>query len=438
MNTPLRPPKPTRQRERRDGLIWLVLLALLMAILPVGCIAQVALRLVMPDEAPFKNVGAAANLGVYAPFTGDVSYAALDPNAPSYQETEQARRDRLTPIAMSGAVTVAAVAQVAPPPTLTSQPLPQLSVTAIVGSTDVAGGVVPLPTDTVTALPTTTPSRTPPAALTVTATAPTAALPITATPVRGTPTAALPSPTLPVRVTLTATMPTLPSPTSSLPTAVSTSPATSTPTPPLVPPPTSPPTPTRVPTKPPAPPPSTVVPPTPSNTATTVPPTPSNTATAVLPTPSNTATAVPPTPSNTATAMPVLPVLSIASAQMLEGDSGTTMLSFTVSLSVNAPGPISVNYTTMPTLGSNTATAGSDYLATTGSLNFAPGDLQQTITVPILGDRFFEPDESFLVWLAGANGATVGIPFAIGTITNDDSRPTVSIAPDATSVNEGK
>ncbi|MEI6179892.1 MAG: hypothetical protein WCP31_04000, partial [Chloroflexales bacterium] len=153
----MRPPKPARQRERRDGLIWLILLALLMAILPVGCIAEIALRLVMPNEAPFKNVGAAANLGVYAPFTGNVSYAALDPNAPNFQETEQARRDRITPIAMAGAVTVAAIAQVNPPdaPTPTPTGLPQFSLTAIAGSTNVAGGVVPLPTDTAAALPTT-------------------------------------------------------------------------------------------------------------------------------------------------------------------------------------------------------------------------------------------------------------------------------------------
>ena len=55
----------------------------------------------------------------------------------------------------------------------------------------------------------------------------------------------------------------------------------------------------------------------------------------------------------------------------------------------------------------STATAVSDYVPTSGTLQFATGVNTQTISVPINGDTTFEPNDTFFINLSGAtNGAT--------------------------------
>ena len=68
-------------------------------------------------------------------------------------------------------------------------------------------------------------------------------------------------------------------------------------------------------------------------------------------------------------------------------------------------GAISVDYATSDL----TATAGNDYAATTGTLNWAAGDMtDRTIAIPVTNDTEIEPDESFRVTLANvAGGATL-------------------------------
>jgi hypothetical protein len=67
-----------------------------------------------------------------------------------------------------------------------------------------------------------------------------------------------------------------------------------------------------------------------------------------------------------------------------------------------------------------TATAGTDYAASSGILSFAAGVTTGTITVNVRGDRTVEPDETFLVILSGASGATLNKATGFGTILNDD------------------
>ena len=81
-----------------------------------------------------------------------------------------------------------------------------------------------------------------------------------------------------------------------------------------------------------------------------------------------------------------------------------------------------------------TATAGSDYVAQTGSLTFAAGETTKTITVTAIGDSVVEANEGFSVVLSNAVGATIAGGTGAGTITNDDV-PTLSIGD--TSVIEG-
>jgi len=110
-----------------------------------------------------------------------------------------------------------------------------------------------------------------------------------------------------------------------------------------------------------------------------------------------------------------LPSISIANTSLVEGNAGAQTATFTVSLSAVSSATVTVQYATAD----GTATAGSDYSATSGTLTFAPGETQKTIVVPVSGDTIAEPDETFLVNLSNPTNATVGGQ-GTGTIQNDD------------------
>jgi large repetitive protein len=121
------------------------------------------------------------------------------------------------------------------------------------------------------------------------------------------------------------------------------------------------------------------------------------------------------------------PIISIATpTPITEGNTGTKTLSFTVTLSKAASTAVTVSYATS----NATATAGSDYVSASGTVTFAAGDTSETVNVTINGDTVFEPNETFNVTLsnASANATLVGgTSTAVGTINNDDARPTISI-----------
>src|SRR5205807_5279712 len=112
------------------------------------------------------------------------------------------------------------------------------------------------------------------------------------------------------------------------------------------------------------------------------------------------------------------PALSIHDASTTEGNSGTKTLTFTVTLSSASNLTVSVNFATA----NGTATAPTDYLATSGTLTFNPGDLTKTINVTINGDQTFEPDETFTVNLSNPVNTTISKSVGIGTILNDDAQ----------------
>ena len=118
------------------------------------------------------------------------------------------------------------------------------------------------------------------------------------------------------------------------------------------------------------------------------------------------------------------PSLTIADATVAEGNNGTKNVTLTVTLSAASATPVTVSYATAD----GTATAGSDYVAKTGSLTFAPGVLTQTLTIVINGDRVNEANETFLVNLSAPAGATLGDGSATVTITNDDKALTATAA----------
>ena len=117
------------------------------------------------------------------------------------------------------------------------------------------------------------------------------------------------------------------------------------------------------------------------------------------------------------------PTAAIGPATVIEGNTGTTNATFTVTLSAVSGRDVTVNFATAD----GTATAGLDYLATAGTLTIPAGSLVGTIVVPVVGDLLDEPDETFTVNLAAPVNATLGVAQGLGTILDDDAAPTASI-----------
>lgn len=114
--------------------------------------------------------------------------------------------------------------------------------------------------------------------------------------------------------------------------------------------------------------------------------------------------------------------ISVSDVTITEGNSGTRTATFTVSHTGSAA--FAVSFATA----NGTATAGSDYVATSGTLTFAAGQATRTVSVTINGDTSVEPNETFFLNLANAtNGGTITDGQGLGTITNDDTsgEPTV-------------
>ncbi|MDE0153470.1 MAG: hypothetical protein OXN23_06380, partial [Gammaproteobacteria bacterium] len=135
-------------------------------------------------------------------------------------------------------------------------------------------------------------------------------------------------------------------------------------------------------------------------------------------------------------------VLSIRSTFGDEGDSGTTNLTFAVTLTPVSGQTVTVKYADA---GSGTATpgAGGDYAAlSSGTISFSPGETRKRIRVKVNGDTDYEPEETVIVRLSGASNATLSggesTLDGIGYIENDDAPPLPRIAPGDVTVEEGK
>jgi hypothetical protein len=114
----------------------------------------------------------------------------------------------------------------------------------------------------------------------------------------------------------------------------------------------------------------------------------------------------------------VLPTLSISDVTVREGNGGTASAIFNVTLTPVATGTVTVRYATA----NGTASAASDYVATSGTLTFSPGNNVKTVTVLVNGDMKLEPNETFFVNLSTPTGATIADGQGQGTITNDDTK----------------
>jgi hypothetical protein len=120
--------------------------------------------------------------------------------------------------------------------------------------------------------------------------------------------------------------------------------------------------------------------------------------------------------------------LVISNVSRAEGNSGTTPFTFTVSLLTPSAMPVSVSYGTA----AGTATISGnnpDYQPKSGTLNFAPGQTIQTVTVSVFGDTRNESDETFAVNLSSPNNATIADGQGVATILNDESRGKTWVGP---------
>lgn len=114
-----------------------------------------------------------------------------------------------------------------------------------------------------------------------------------------------------------------------------------------------------------------------------------------------------------------LPTLSINDVTQVEGNSGTTTFSFTVSLSAPAPaGGVSFDIATS----SDSATSGTDFVAKSLTGQTIPqGSSTYAFDVLVNGDTDLEINETFLVTLSNPSAnAAIGDASGTGTITNDD------------------
>ena len=136
------------------------------------------------------------------------------------------------------------------------------------------------------------------------------------------------------------------------------------------------------------------------------------------------------------------PVISVADATVTEGDEA--QLTFAVTLDRSWFGPaVTVNYDTSD----GTASAGSDYTASSGSLTLPwirtgsltlPWTLAGTITVPVTNDTLTEGPETLTLTLSGPKWATLGDSTATGTIEDDGEAPSPEDTPAEASTDDSQ
>lgn len=110
------------------------------------------------------------------------------------------------------------------------------------------------------------------------------------------------------------------------------------------------------------------------------------------------------------------PSVSINNVQAAEGNSKRKNFTFVVSLSAPHTQTVTVAYATA----NQTATAGSDYTAASGTLSIPAGATSGAINVSVIGDKVVEDDETFTLSLGNPTNATIGTTTGVGTIQNDD------------------
>ena len=118
-----------------------------------------------------------------------------------------------------------------------------------------------------------------------------------------------------------------------------------------------------------------------------------------------------------------VPELEISGGAASEGET----MGFAVTLSGSTARTVTVDYATAD----GSATAGADYGSVSGTLTFAPGESSATVSVDIVDDEMYEPDETFVARLSSPINAVIAAGEATGTILDDDEEPAaVAVLPE--------
>lgn len=100
----------------------------------------------------------------------------------------------------------------------------------------------------------------------------------------------------------------------------------------------------------------------------------------------------------------VMAELSIDDTSLFERDYETTMALFKVQLNLASPVGVVADFVTA----SGTATEGSDFAHTAGTVRIPAGSRVATIEVPVFGDTRDENNENFSVKLSNVRGSYSG------------------------------
>lgn len=120
-----------------------------------------------------------------------------------------------------------------------------------------------------------------------------------------------------------------------------------------------------------------------------------------------------------------LPSVSTSGEWVVEGNGGSTNMVFTLRLSAPSATVVTLRFQTRD----GTAIAGFDYQAVDRIVTFQAGATSATVTVPILGNTFFQPDRAFDVVLSQPVNASVA-GNAFGGIIDNDAPAAISLPTD--------
>ncbi|MEO0868154.1 MAG: lectin-like protein, partial [Cyanobacteria bacterium J06642_11] len=101
---------------------------------------------------------------------------------------------------------------------------------------------------------------------------------------------------------------------------------------------------------------------------------------------------------------PTTPILVVENLSVVVPETGSRQATFTVRRYGNSSDSATVDYSTAD----DTALAGTNYIATSGSLTFAPGETEKTITVTINPDTDDISGETFFLNLSNPSNALLG------------------------------
>ena len=125
------------------------------------------------------------------------------------------------------------------------------------------------------------------------------------------------------------------------------------------------------------------------------------------------------------------PGISVDDVSTVEPDTGTAAATFHVSLSAASPNVVTVNYAT----GDGSAAAPGDYISSSNTLTFNPGETVKTVQVQIVGNTLHENNEYYYLYLSSPTMASLIDSYGYGTIFDQDPQPYLSV--DETGIVEG-